>query len=143
MIALQAEVARHLLRSEPDQADTALGHIRHAGRDVLDELSSLLYVLRQPDDGTHAAHPVTSARVGTASQRAGNSVEVLLSRYAPWRAATRESVCTRSGLVVCAPDSLKQSRNRRRSAADWVLMKGDASCDAQEVCLPGSRCCSS
>lgn len=84
MIALQAEVARHLLRSEPDQADTALGHIRHAGRDVLDELSSLLYVLRQPDDGTHAAHPVTSARVGTASQRAGNSVEVLLSQYAPW-----------------------------------------------------------
>lgn len=57
LITLQAEVARHLLRSEPDQADTALGHIRHAGRDVLDELSSLLYVLRQPDDGTHAAHP--------------------------------------------------------------------------------------
>ncbi|MET9685437.1 sensor histidine kinase [Streptomyces coeruleorubidus] len=57
LITLQAGVARHLLRSEPDQADTALGHIREAGRDVLDELSSLLYVLRQPDDETHAPQP--------------------------------------------------------------------------------------
>ncbi|WP_416981035.1 sensor histidine kinase [Streptomyces sp. T028] len=52
LITLQAGAARHVLRTEPDQADTALGHIRDAGRTVLDELSSLLHVLRQPGDET-------------------------------------------------------------------------------------------
>ena len=40
LINVQAGVASHLLRSQPDQADEALGHIREAGRTVLDELGS-------------------------------------------------------------------------------------------------------
>lgn len=57
LITLQAGAARHVLRTEPDQADRALGHICDAGRTVLDELSSLLYVLRQTDDETDGAQP--------------------------------------------------------------------------------------
>jgi signal transduction histidine kinase len=57
LINVQAGVASHLLRSKPDQADDALGHIRDAGRTVLDELASLLLVLRRSEDGTEAGEP--------------------------------------------------------------------------------------
>ncbi|MDG9706657.1 sensor histidine kinase [Streptomyces sp. DH10] len=68
LITIQAGVAGHFLRDRPDQADVALGHIRDGGRTVLDELGSLLYVLRQsggePDE-TQPAEPVPGlARLG-------------------------------------------------------------------------------
>jgi signal transduction histidine kinase len=50
LISVQAGVATHLLRSQPDDAAIALGHVRKASRSVLDELSTLLGVLRQPED---------------------------------------------------------------------------------------------
>jgi signal transduction histidine kinase len=50
LITIQAGVAGHFLRGRPDQAEVALGHIRDAGRTVLDELGPLLHVLRQSDD---------------------------------------------------------------------------------------------
>ncbi|MFG2025338.1 sensor histidine kinase [Streptomyces sp. NPDC048825] len=52
LITIQAGVAGHFLRDRPDQADVALGHIREGGRTVLDELGSLLHVLRQSGDET-------------------------------------------------------------------------------------------
>jgi signal transduction histidine kinase len=52
LITIQAGVAGHFLRDRPDQADAALAHIREGGRTVLDELGSLLHVLRQSGDGT-------------------------------------------------------------------------------------------
>jgi signal transduction histidine kinase len=62
LINVQAGVASHLLRTQPDKADDALGHIRDAGRTVLDELASLLLVLRRSDrsgdDRTDPAEPV-------------------------------------------------------------------------------------
>jgi signal transduction histidine kinase len=58
LINLQAGVAGHLMRTEPDQADIALGHIRDAGRTVLDELGSLLYVLRQTGDDGQPTEPL-------------------------------------------------------------------------------------
>jgi len=60
LINVQAGVASHLLRTQPDKADDALRHIRDAGRTVLDELASLLLVLRRSgDDGaTEPAEPV-------------------------------------------------------------------------------------
>lgn len=51
MISVQAGVAAHVLRDRPEQAEESLGHIRHAARTVLDELSTVLGVLRDP------AHP--------------------------------------------------------------------------------------
>ena len=50
MINVQAGVAAHVLRTQPDAADTALAHVRQAARTVLDEISTLLGVLRSPDD---------------------------------------------------------------------------------------------
>jgi signal transduction histidine kinase len=49
MINVQAGVAAHVLRSRPDQAEESLAHVRRAARTVLDELSIVLGVLRDPD----------------------------------------------------------------------------------------------
>ncbi|GLY93083.1 two-component sensor histidine kinase [Actinoplanes sp. NBRC 103695] len=49
MINVQAGVAAHLLRSRPDQAEESLAHVRQAARTVLDELSTVLGVLRDPE----------------------------------------------------------------------------------------------
>ncbi|WP_330293049.1 sensor histidine kinase [Streptomyces sp. NBC_00576] len=57
LITIQAGVAGRFLRGRPDQAEVALGHIRDAGRTVLDELGPLLYVLRQSGDETDATQP--------------------------------------------------------------------------------------
>ena len=50
MINVQAGVAAHVLRQQPEQAEEALGHVRKAARTVLDEISTLLGVLRNEDD---------------------------------------------------------------------------------------------
>ena len=57
LITIQAGVAGHFLRDRPDQADVALGHIRDGGRTVLDELGSLLHVLRQSGDESDETQP--------------------------------------------------------------------------------------
>ncbi|WP_128430771.1 sensor histidine kinase [Streptomyces cyaneus] len=57
LITIQAGVVGHFLRDRPDQAEVALGHIRDGGRTVLDELGSLLHVLRQSGDETDEAQP--------------------------------------------------------------------------------------
>jgi signal transduction histidine kinase len=51
IVNVQAGVASHLLRDNPDAARDALVVVRDAGRSVLDELSDLLSVLRGPDGG--------------------------------------------------------------------------------------------
>jgi len=71
LINVQAGVASHVLRSQPDQADEALGHIREAGRTVLDELGSLLYVLRQSGEEVQPTEPVPGL------SRLGHLVETL------------------------------------------------------------------
>ncbi|MEM8705863.1 MAG: histidine kinase [Actinomycetota bacterium] len=50
---VQTGAAMHLLRSDPDQAETSLAAARDAGKTVLDELRELLSVLRH-DDGDDA-----------------------------------------------------------------------------------------
>lgn len=46
-INVQAGVARHLIRQDPDAADAALVHVRTAANSVMTELQSILGVLRQ------------------------------------------------------------------------------------------------
>jgi signal transduction histidine kinase len=58
VVNVQAGVAGHLLRSSPDAAADALEHVRTASRTVLDELSSLLGVLRAPGDPVGDTAPV-------------------------------------------------------------------------------------
>jgi signal transduction histidine kinase len=50
VIQVQAGVVDHLMVERPEAARDALGHVRRASRMVLDELSGMLDVLRQPDD---------------------------------------------------------------------------------------------
>jgi len=57
VVNVQAGVAAHLMCSQPEAAEEALGHVREAGRAVLDELSDILNVLRQPDEASGPTSP--------------------------------------------------------------------------------------
>ncbi|MBT0767526.1 hypothetical protein KIH74_01235 [Kineosporia sp. J2-2] len=50
VIHVQAQVAEHLVTEKPAEAVEALKHVRRSSRTVLDELTGLLNVLRQPGD---------------------------------------------------------------------------------------------
>ncbi|GIH16650.1 sensor histidine kinase [Rugosimonospora africana] len=58
VINVQAGVAGHVLRSDPSGAQEALGHVRHASRAVLDELGSVLRVLRENEEVAAPTEPV-------------------------------------------------------------------------------------
>ncbi|MFC4064524.1 sensor histidine kinase [Actinoplanes subglobosus] len=57
VISVQAAAASHLLDRRPEQVRPALDLIRHAGDDVLKELSSIVGVLRQSDDPVVSTEP--------------------------------------------------------------------------------------
>jgi signal transduction histidine kinase len=57
LINVQAGVAGHVLRTNPEAAEEALGHVRQAGRAALDELGTVLGVLRQSDDAAAPTEP--------------------------------------------------------------------------------------
>ena len=50
-INVQAGVAQHLLREDPDASAQALVHVRDSGRLVLSEMTTILGLLRSPDEG--------------------------------------------------------------------------------------------
>lgn len=58
VINVQAGVAAHLLRDNPTGAEEALTHVRRGAASVLDELSSILSVIRQPDEATSTTDPL-------------------------------------------------------------------------------------
>lgn len=53
-------MAGHLLREQPAAADEALGHVRAAARTVLQELATLLGVLRRDDEPESSTEPAPS-----------------------------------------------------------------------------------
>jgi signal transduction histidine kinase len=57
VIQVQSGVVDHLLTDRPDAAREALGHVRRSSKMVLEELSGLLDVLRQPDDPLTPTEP--------------------------------------------------------------------------------------
>jgi signal transduction histidine kinase len=62
LINVQSEVAVHVLRQQPDQAEEALSHVRRAVRTVLEELSTVLAVLRRGDDQEPSTEPTPGLR---------------------------------------------------------------------------------
>jgi Signal transduction histidine kinase len=58
VINVQAGLAEQSMRTRPEQAEAALGHVRQAARTVLDELTTILAVLRQPGDIDAPTDPV-------------------------------------------------------------------------------------
>lgn len=58
VINVQAGVAAHLLRDDPAGAQEALTHVRRGASSVLDDLSSILSVIRQPDEATSTTDPL-------------------------------------------------------------------------------------
>ncbi|MBL7550627.1 histidine kinase [Frankia sp. AgB1.9] len=50
LINVQTAVAAHVMGADPARAQESLGHVRRAGRTVLDELASLVRVLRDPTE---------------------------------------------------------------------------------------------
>lgn len=64
VVNVQAGVAGHLLRSNPEGAEAALDTTRQAAATVIDELGELLSVLRAPDDDDPIAPTPDLAAVG-------------------------------------------------------------------------------
>lgn len=58
VINVQAGVAGHLLPDDPTGAEEALAHVRRGAASVLDELSSILSVIRQSDEATSTTDPL-------------------------------------------------------------------------------------
>jgi signal transduction histidine kinase len=58
VINVQAGVAGHVLRSDPAGAQEALGHVRRASQTVLDELGTVLRVLRENEEAPAPTEPV-------------------------------------------------------------------------------------
>ncbi len=90
LMNVQAGVAAHMLRVQPDESERALALVREGGRTVLQELTILLGVLRQNGDSSTPTAPSPSLdRVGSLIdsfaaaglqvdwQHAGQSPEVL------------------------------------------------------------------
>ena len=57
VINVQSGVAGHVLRSDPDAAEAALGAVRDAASTCVDELGGLLWVLRSAGDAGGAVDP--------------------------------------------------------------------------------------
>jgi len=57
LISVQSGVAKHLMHSKPEQAETALGHVRDAAGTAVEELGTVLAVLRQHDDPDESTRP--------------------------------------------------------------------------------------
>lgn len=57
IVNVQTNVAEHLLRTDPDAAHTALGHVRTSAQLVLDELADILGVLRSDNDAASPTDP--------------------------------------------------------------------------------------
>ncbi|MDH6221613.1 sensor histidine kinase [Streptomyces pseudovenezuelae] len=57
LISVQAGVAKHLMQSEPEQAKAALGHVRDAAGIAVEELGTVLAVLRRHDDPDQSTAP--------------------------------------------------------------------------------------
>ena len=55
VINVQSGVARHLVHSDPDAAEVALGHVRDASAVVLSEMSTILGLLRTSDAAPETA----------------------------------------------------------------------------------------
>ncbi|MEH0842082.1 histidine kinase [Micromonospora sp. CPCC 205711] len=60
LINVQAGVAGHLLRGQPEAAEEALGHVRAASRTTLEELATLLGVLRGAGESDAPTEPAPS-----------------------------------------------------------------------------------
>ena len=70
VINVQAAVAGHLLRSDPDGAEAALAHVREASQTVLQEVPGLLGLLRTGDTSLRPRrHPVSRTLPRSSSRR--------------------------------------------------------------------------
>jgi len=97
VITVQAGVASHLLRSDPDGAATALAHVREAGQVVLEEVPGLLGVLRTPPHGSTGATRPADDLLETAPAPRLSDLETLVGRD---RASGLAVTVRRSGAPV-------------------------------------------
>ncbi|WP_322919244.1 sensor histidine kinase [Nocardioides renjunii] len=73
VVNVQAGLARHLLRADPDAAAEAMGHVREASQTILDEVPGLLGLLRSTEDELETAPAPRLGDVGGLVERARRS----------------------------------------------------------------------
>ena len=98
VVNVQTGVAQHLLTADPAAASEALGHARTAAGQVLDELGTVLGVLRAQADGE--------------STEPAPSLAQLSALIAPLRSAGMELRVTVSGLPRDLPPAVDQAAYR-------------------------------
>ena len=120
VIQVQAGVVDHLLTDRPEAAREALGHVRRSSKMVLDELSGMLDVLRQPDDPITPTDPAPGlARlVSLIDQFAASGLKV------EWKiTGTPQSLPTAVDLVAyrLVQEGLTNAHKHGTGTADMVL----------------------
>lgn len=98
VVSVQTGVAQHLLRADPLAAGVALGHARSAAGQVLDELGTVLGVLRSETDSE--------------STEPAPSLTGLASLITPLRASGMDLRCTEVGAPRPLPPAVDQAAYR-------------------------------
>ncbi len=122
VVNVQAGVAGHLLRTAPDAAEEALGHVRRASRTVLDELSGILGVLRAPGEPAGPTEPVPGlADLGRllASAEAGGLHVAWQTVGAPRPLAPRVDLVAYRVLQEALTNARKHGGGTAHLSVDW------------------------
>lgn len=131
VINVQAGVASHLVRAQPEQAEQALAIVHEAVAEVLDELGDILGVLRSADDPELPIAPTPAAR----------DLDALVASFAD---AGLEVVWTSSGQLHGLPEAVQLTlyrlvqeglTNAQRHGNGQVRLTIEATPSAVEVTL--------
>lgn len=84
IVGIQSALADSLLEARPADARTALGHVQDASERVLDELGTLVRLLREPSDDARGPLPRLQAIPSLVEEARHAGLEVALTTTGPW-----------------------------------------------------------
>lgn len=126
VVNVQAGVAQHLLRSNPDRAAEALGHVREASQTVLNEVPGLLGLLRTNEEAEPTAPTPTLAVAGDLVEQARRSgLDVTVRTTGP---ASALSVSADLAAYRVLQESLTNASRHGTGRAEVSLLHDAAGC---------------
>lgn len=84
IVGIQSTLADSLLETRPADARTALGHVQDASERVLDELGTLVRLLREPSDDARGPLPRLQSIPSLVEEARHAGLEVSLTTSGPW-----------------------------------------------------------
>jgi signal transduction histidine kinase len=123
VINVQTAVAAHLIRSDVDKAEEALGVARAAGRSVLDEVRGMLSLLRSDEDGAPVdSLPTIDAIDELVTTMRASGLDIVVTTHGAQRPLTR-SVSLAAYRIV--QESLTNAL-RHGTGSAWLTMRYDS-----------------